>query len=335
MDAHTLAHAMGNALPDDEYAQLAPTFTAAMADAGCTTVARAAMWCAQLGHESLGLRYMEELADGSAYEGRADLGNVQAGDGRLYKGRGPIQVTGRANYTACSRWAAARGLVSSPTFFVDQPEQLALPRFGFVGAVWYWVAARPQLNALADAGDIAAATRAINGGTNGLAARTSRYQRCLSMGAALLAGAPAPTSPTPEGDWFDMATKDDLRAVLLDTLQPWLDPASPAALAQREDVGFAADQIMTALGVDRDSAPRKLAPADLAARELALRDDVVYAVQQIARIDRVVTAAAASPSGGAIDYDALARALLAHLGEITGAHRAATADPAGGPTPPQ
>lgn len=196
MRAEVLAHAMGNALPDTRYAELAPAFSAAMAAAGCTTVARAAMWCAQLGHESGGLRWMEELADGSAYEGRADLGNVRPGDGCRFKGRGPIQVTGRANYESCSRWAHARGFAPTPTYFVDNPDALA---HSFVGAVWYWTAARPQLNALADAGDIAGATRAINGGTNGLEARRARWDRSRAIGDALLESTPESTL-TPEDD---------------------------------------------------------------------------------------------------------------------------------------
>lgn len=186
MDVDGLSRAMGGTVSRERYAALLPAFTAAMREAGCTTVERAAMWCAQLGHESNGLLWMEELASGADYEGRRDLGNTQPGDGRRFKGRGPIQVTGRHNYTECSRWAHGRGLVPTPTYFVDNPAELASDRYGFVGAVWYWTAARPQLNALADARDIVAATRAINGGTNGLPDRQLRYTRCLALGAALL-----------------------------------------------------------------------------------------------------------------------------------------------------
>ncbi len=64
---------------------------------------RLAHFMAQLVHESGGFRYMEEIASGSAYEGRADLGNVKPGDGVRYKGRGPLQCTGRANYRKFGR----------------------------------------------------------------------------------------------------------------------------------------------------------------------------------------------------------------------------------------
>src|SRR4051794_24124863 len=189
MDAETLAAAMGRTLSPTRYAALCPAFNAAMLAAGITTVNRAVMWCAQLGHESVGLRYMEEIASGAAYEGRRDLGNTQTGDGVRFKGRGPIQVTGRGNYGALSRWAHAQGYVPSGTYFVDAPSLLSSDRYGFLGAVWYWTVARPQLNSLADAGDVLAATKAINGGTHGLDDRTARWRWCRGLGSALLPAA--------------------------------------------------------------------------------------------------------------------------------------------------
>lgn len=200
MDVEAFAEAMGRTAPMERYAALLPAFTAAMREAGCTTVERAAMWCAQLGHESAGLKYMSELwgptPDQRTYDGR--MGNGP-GEGFKYRGRGPIQVTGRDNYTALSRWAHERGMVPSPTYFVDNPDELASDRYGFVGAIWYWTAARPQLNALADARDIVAATRAINGGTNGLPDRQLRYKRCLELGAALLPSGGSMTNVVEEG----------------------------------------------------------------------------------------------------------------------------------------
>lgn len=188
MTAETLSAAMGGSLSMNRYRELLPAFTAALRQAECTTVNRVAMWCAQVGHESSGLRYMEEIADGSAYEGRSDLGNTQPGDGRRFKGHGPIQITGRHNHTEVSKWAHSKGLVPSPTYFVDHPEALGSDEYGFLGVVWYWTIARPKLNSLADAGDVVAATRAVNGGTNGLDDRIRRWNNCRALGEALLPG---------------------------------------------------------------------------------------------------------------------------------------------------
>lgn len=116
---------------------------------------------AQVAHESGGFRYMEEIASGSAYEGRADLGNVQPGDGKLFKGRGPLQLTGRANYRLFGR---ALGLD-----FESHPEIVALPSVGLLVACHYWQ--MRGLNELADADDVVAITKRVNGGTNGLDAR--------------------------------------------------------------------------------------------------------------------------------------------------------------------
>lgn len=188
MDARTLSEVMGGALSLARYEQLLPAYLNAARAAGITTVERAAMWAAQLGHESVGLRYMEEIADGSAYNGRRDLGNTQPGDGPRFKGRGPIQLTGRNNYRAFTAWAHREG--HSHLDFEAQPHLLSQPHWGFLAATYYWTVARPQINRLSDARDLVGVTRAINGGTNGLNDRRARYQRALAMGARLLPGGP-------------------------------------------------------------------------------------------------------------------------------------------------
>jgi predicted chitinase len=200
---------MGNApgVPYDRYCE---PFNEAMIAADCTTVKRAAMWCAQLGEESGGLRWMRELASGSEYEGRADLGNTQPGDGVRYAGRGPIQLTGRSNYGAFSRWAASKGFTNDPNLFVNQPALLEDPKWGLLAATYYWTVARPQINSMCDSGDVVGVTRAINGGTNGLADRQARYNRCIQMGAALL----------PQGG-FMAALNDDQQRELYDNVK-WL-----------------------------------------------------------------------------------------------------------------
>lgn len=192
MDATTLASAMG--CSQTKALQYVADFNAAMLAARCTTVNRAAMWCAQVGHESAGLVYFEELASGAAYEGRVDLGNNVKGDGVRFKGRGPIQLTGRHNYGQFGSWCKAQGYVSDAAHFLNNPTQVATSRWGFLAAAWYWTVARSKLNAQADAGDIDAATRSINGGTNGLADRVARWNRCRGLGVRVL-----PSSPGPEG----------------------------------------------------------------------------------------------------------------------------------------
>lgn len=192
MDWQTLKHAMGAAVSDERYQQLAPLVNDALAQADCTTVERAAMWVSQIGHESAGLKRFRELYDGDKteyftrmYENHPGLGNTQPGDGARFYGRGAIQVTGRWNYTKLSEWAHSNGLVPTATFFVDAPHELESDRYAFVGATWYWTVAR-DINSYADSRDIIGATRAINGGTNGLPDRTVRWNNCLAIGEALL-----------------------------------------------------------------------------------------------------------------------------------------------------
>lgn len=149
------------------YKSLAVDLGEAMQKFDIATRQRAAMFIAQIAHESGGFRYREEIASGSAYEGRRDLGNTQPGDGRRFKGRTYIQITGRSNYQQVGR---ALG-----TNFVRYPALLASPRYAARGAAWWW--SSHGCNQLADRGDFIAVTRRINGGTNGLADRQRYYRR--------------------------------------------------------------------------------------------------------------------------------------------------------------
>ncbi|PJC99464.1 chitinase [Janthinobacterium sp. BJB1] len=151
---------------------LAP-LNAAMLEFGITTPARVASFLSQVAHESGQLLYVRELASGQAYEGRVDLGNTQRGDGMRFRGRGLLQVTGRANYGACGK---ALGLD-----LLAKPELLEQTLNACRSAGWFWQTR--GLNALADAGDQIKVTRRINGGVNGLAERLALFavaQRVLA-----------------------------------------------------------------------------------------------------------------------------------------------------------
>lgn len=144
----------------------------AMAQAGITTPFRIAAFVAQVAHESGGFQYLEELASGQAYEGRADLGNTQPGDGVRFKGRGYIQLTGRANYAAASK---DLGLD-----LIAQPSLAAEPDVAARLATWFWT--KKGLNQIADQGPSAfdTITRRINGALLGKDKRDSIYYRGLS-----------------------------------------------------------------------------------------------------------------------------------------------------------
>ena len=138
---------------------------------GCLYGDRKAMFLAQLSHESAGLKYFEEIASGAAYEGCRDLGNTEPGDGKRYKGRGPIQLTGRNNYRRYGH------LLSLPLEAI--PTVAAQPQVGFRVAVMYWT--DKALNSWADAGDYRRITKLINGGYNGLEDRNRRLKRIRNI----------------------------------------------------------------------------------------------------------------------------------------------------------
>ncbi|MBK8772753.1 MAG: glycoside hydrolase family 19 protein [Rhizobiales bacterium] len=150
---------------------------------------RVAAFLAQIAHESGALRHTRELwgptPAQARYEGRKDLGNTHLGDGFLYRGRGLIQITGRANYAGTAQRLGIDLLAS--------PELLEQPRWAALSAADWWAA--HGCNALADAGDFTALTRRINGGTNGLEDRLQRWARAKEALAGAKPAAPAPQKP--------------------------------------------------------------------------------------------------------------------------------------------
>lgn len=163
--------------PKERLAKFYDPLISAMAEFGINTPKRAAAFIAQLLHESGSFKYMEEIASGAAYEPSANpklakkLGNVKEGDGKRYKGRGAIQLTGRANYKAAGE---ALGLPLEA-----QPELAAHSGNAVSIAAWFW--SKNGLNELADADDFTGITKRINGGYNGLEDRRSHWARCKKV----------------------------------------------------------------------------------------------------------------------------------------------------------
>jgi predicted chitinase len=192
VDSQTLVRAMPG-LPADRATELVDGCVEAMRLGGVTTVARAAMFLAQIGHESVSLRFKEEIGQGAGHPYPP------------YYGRGFIQLTWRSNYAAFGSWAHARGLVADPAVFVTDPDLVEQDRWAWLSAVYFWT--DHNLNEYADDDDVRGATLVINGGTAGLEARRSRYFQCLQLGDALC--------PTPgPSEVLTMAQIDDIHAQL-------------------------------------------------------------------------------------------------------------------------
>lgn len=136
---------------------LLPHLLLTMAQAQINTPLRQAHFLSQLIHESGSFNYLEEIDPGDYLEGRTDLGNTEPGDGRRFKGRGLIQITGRSNYQACGE-ALGIDLIQAPT-------RLAEYDLACLSAGWFW--SKNQLNPHADRDDVERVTRIINGGLNG------------------------------------------------------------------------------------------------------------------------------------------------------------------------
>ncbi len=164
---------------------VSPILQATLAKYGLDAPLRAAHFLAQTCVESDGFCTTEEYASGKAYEGRADLGNTEAGDGPRFKGRGLIQLTGRTNYQRYGK-ILHLDLIGDPGQAADPPACLLI-------ACEYW--ASDNLSTFADWDDVLTITYRINGGFNGLDQR--RLYLAKAKAALALPAAAAPDPPQP------------------------------------------------------------------------------------------------------------------------------------------
>ena len=168
------------------------------------TPQRVAAFLAQCGHESGGWTVFEENLNYSAqglrkifgkyfpndelalayqrqpekianriYANRMGNGPEESGDGFKYRGRGPIQLTGKSNYTAF-----AKDMFDDWENVVENPDWVTYDKdFALMSAIWFWN--KNKLNHEADIGDIKTMTRKINGGYIGLEDRIKHYNECI------------------------------------------------------------------------------------------------------------------------------------------------------------
>jgi len=136
------------------------------------TPVRIRHFLSQISHESGGGRYKEELASGADYEGRSDLGNTQAGDGKRFKGAGYIQMTGRANYQAFANYIKDPKVMEGVTYVAK--------KYPMTSAGFWWH--NNNMNALCDSNPtVDQVTKRVNGGYNGLDDRKKYYARCCEV----------------------------------------------------------------------------------------------------------------------------------------------------------
>jgi putative chitinase len=147
-----------------------------VAAAGIISHLELAHYVAQTCYESNYFRtFIESPIAAQAYEGRKDLGNTEVGDGVAYRGRGAIQLTGRANYAAFAAWLVVNG-DGLATDVLSTPELVGTPPYRFMAAAFFWQT-RPNLRSAARQDDVTTVTRIINGGTNGIDQRIALTER--------------------------------------------------------------------------------------------------------------------------------------------------------------
>lgn len=235
-----------------------------------TTANRIAGFFAQVGHESAGLKTLEENLFYRAetldkifqkyfknagrnaaeyakqpekianivYASRMGNGDTASGDGYKFRGRGAIQLTGRENYT---NFGKTIGLTAEQVIDYVQTKKGALE-----SACWYWKSR--NLNAACDASDIVKMTKLVNGGTIGLEDRRKHYNEALAiLGGAVHAPAAA-AAPAASGGVLRRGSKGDdvkkMQAALGLTADGDFGPGTEAALKKWQAAnGLTADGV--------------------------------------------------------------------------------------------
>jgi putative chitinase len=168
---------------DEAHAEAyASALQAAMQQYDIASLHARAMFIAQTGHETMNFRYLAELGGPSyfaRYDGRKDLGNTSKGDGYRYRGRGFIQITGRANYAK----AGAQLFPDDPHYLLDDPDAASQADVAARLAAWFWQT--HDLNVIADKQPSSVAfrevTERINGGKVGYSDRVRLYTLVLPL----------------------------------------------------------------------------------------------------------------------------------------------------------
>ena len=144
---------------------------------GIDTAIELASFLSQVLHESGGFKWMHEIwgptETQKRYEGRKDLGNIVPGDGKKFMGRGPLQITGRANYSRMSKD------MFGDNRLLETPELLAAPEYGIWSACIYW--GWRKMDLVDDDNSIDKETKLVNGGYNGLADRKQYFERAKEV----------------------------------------------------------------------------------------------------------------------------------------------------------
>jgi len=139
--------------------------------AGVTDPVKLAAWMSQCKQESGGFIYLKEIASGSDYEGRRDLGNTQPGDGVKYKGRGFIQCTGKDNYASMSKYFNQD--------FINHPELVEQLEWAAKSVIWFFNVYKMSRTKNVDWSNVVTVTHIVNGGERGLANRQKYFAEYL------------------------------------------------------------------------------------------------------------------------------------------------------------